>query len=75
MPRRNRALTIMVIPSAIFLWLVGWCLYWIGSSKKESCRRKAEPLDQTELTFIVQMPDQQQMETINRRHDRTTERH
>lgn len=58
MPRRNRALSIMVMPIAILLFFIGWSLNWTGS-KKEPRRHKVKLSGQEELAFIVPIPEQQ----------------
>jgi hypothetical protein len=58
MPRRNRALSIMVMPIAVLLFFIGWGLYWTGF-KKEPRRHKVKLPGQKELAFIVPIPEQQ----------------
>jgi hypothetical protein len=62
MPRRNRALSIMVMPIAILLFFNGWSLYWIGP-KKEPRRHKVKLRGQKELAFIVPIPEKQHVIT------------
>jgi len=38
--KRNRAIIVLLLPAIIFLWIVGWSLYWIGHQKEP---RKAQP--------------------------------
>jgi hypothetical protein len=42
MPRgkRNKAIIVLLLPAIIFLWIIGWSLYWIGHQKEP---RKAQP--------------------------------
>ena len=57
MPRRNRALSLFLIPIAIFMWCIGWGLYFIGF-EKESTRSKPK---QTALKdMIIFVPPQEQ---------------
>jgi hypothetical protein len=44
------------MPIGVFLWLIGWSLYWIGYTK-ESRRPKTEQTNQTWLTFIESAPE------------------
>jgi Tfp pilus assembly protein PilO len=37
--KRNRALVALLLPAIIFLWIVGWSLYWIGHQQE----RKQKP--------------------------------
>jgi hypothetical protein len=59
MAKRNRALSVIILPAAVLVWVIGWGLFWIGS-KKELFRHKAEALVQKELVFIVPMAEQKQ---------------
>ena len=38
--KRNKAVIVLLLPAIIFLWIVGWSLYWIGHQKET---RKAQP--------------------------------
>ncbi|MCJ7559367.1 hypothetical protein MUO79_01950 [Candidatus Bathyarchaeota archaeon] len=38
--KRNRAIIAILLPAIIFLWIVGWSLYWISLQEKP---RKAQP--------------------------------
>jgi hypothetical protein len=62
MPKRNKAIAIIMMPLAIFLWVIGWSLFQAGS-KKEPRRQQVEPPIKKELTFIVQIPEQLQHAT------------
>jgi hypothetical protein len=44
-----------MLPVVVFMWVVGWSLYWIGL-KKEVPKRGNVPA-QKELTFNVRMPE------------------
>ena len=57
MQRRNRAaLLLLMLPIVIFIWLIGWSLYWIGSQREVSKPRKI--IEQEELTFTALMPEE-----------------
>jgi len=56
MPRRNRAVTLMLMPMAVFLWCLGWSLYWSGSRKNAMSQPKLSRDE--DLTFIVPVPEQ-----------------
>jgi hypothetical protein len=32
--KRNKAIIAVLLPAIIFLWIVGWSLYWIGRQKE-----------------------------------------
>ena len=56
MRRRNRFITFLALPLAVFLWVIGWSLSWIGSRE-----RKVEPRKKPtrkELSFVVLTPEQ-----------------
>jgi hypothetical protein len=38
--KRNKAIIALLLPAIIFLWIVGWSLYWIGHQKEP---RKPQP--------------------------------
>jgi hypothetical protein len=38
--RRSRVVVAVLLPAIIFLWIVGWSLYWIGRQKES---REPEP--------------------------------
>jgi hypothetical protein len=33
--RRNRVFVVLLMPAVIFLWVVGWSLYWIGHQRDD----------------------------------------
>jgi hypothetical protein len=40
--KRNRAVIALLLPVIIFLWIVGWGLFWIGY-QKESRKNQSSP--------------------------------
>jgi hypothetical protein len=32
--KRNKAIIVLLLPAIIFLWIIGWSLYWIGHQKE-----------------------------------------
>jgi hypothetical protein len=56
MHKRNRVALFLMLPIVIFIWFVGWSLYWIGSRREVGKPRKN--IDQKELTFTVLMPEE-----------------
>ena len=57
MPRRNRALFFLIMPVAVFIWSIGWSLFWMAS-KRESVKPTPKLPSKKELTFLVPMPEQ-----------------
>jgi hypothetical protein len=55
MPKRNKVALLFVLPIAVFIWFIGWSLYWVGS-KGKTAAPSAKPLNG--LTFSVLMPEQ-----------------
>ncbi len=57
MPKRNRSVSFLLMPIGVFLWCVGWGLYWVGS-KRKSTRAKPKLTVQKELEVLVPTPEQ-----------------
>jgi hypothetical protein len=55
MRKRNRVVLFLLMPIMVFMWLIGWSLYCIGSREDAKPRKKS---NQNELTFTVQMPEE-----------------
>ena len=58
MRKRNKAVTLMLIPIAIFLWYIGWSLYWIGSKTITTRPMPKSKLPAQELIIFVPTPEQ-----------------
>ena len=54
MRKRNKIIVFLMAPLVVFIWLVGWSLYWLGSRKAASLKKT---LDRNELPLIVLMPE------------------
>ena len=54
MRKRNKSALLLVFPIAVFVWFIGWILYWTGSMGKASKLSKATD---SELTFAVLIPE------------------
>jgi hypothetical protein len=55
--KRNRAVQFLLLPTVIFVWIVGWSLSWIGSSKKPV--KPSKTPEKKELTHYVLMTEEQ----------------
>ena len=56
MHKRNRAVQVLLLPTVVFTWIVGWSLYWIGSKKGQIKPNKKACIGAVAL--IVRMPEQ-----------------
>ena len=54
--KRNRAMTLFLLPVLIFIFLMGWSMYWVGSQKRPLKRAKKtklkEPSKKDNVTFM-----------------------
>lgn len=53
---RNRILVVMLFPVIIFLWLMGWSLFWIGSQRSQNKSHKTQIVaekDRIEMTSAI----------------------
>ena len=64
--KRNKPLIFLTLPTAVFMWVVGWSLYWIGSKREMGKPRST--LEHEEITFNVPMLEEkctaQQKQTL-----------
>jgi hypothetical protein len=52
--KRNKAIIVLLLPAIIFLWIIGWSLYWIGHQKEPL---KAQPFSSpTEEDHVSLIP-------------------
>jgi lipopolysaccharide export system protein LptC len=51
--KRNRAITALLFPAVIFLFLIGWSLYWIGLQKRRQKAQPVRPKDNVSIMAIV----------------------
>jgi hypothetical protein len=50
---RNRLIKLLLLPVALFLWIIGWTIMWAGTRKEEETRSKTA---REELEYITVMP-------------------
>jgi hypothetical protein len=60
MPKRNRAFLFLVMPIAIFLWIFGWALYFLGSRKQTPQPWTKNIQENLEINVLI--PEQQYAE-------------
>jgi hypothetical protein len=59
MPKRNRVASFLLMPFAVFLWCIGWGLYFVGSKRGATkLRSKFEVSVEKELIMFVPIPEQ-----------------
>ena len=56
MPKRNKVSALLAMPVAVFLWCVGWGLYWIGARKKKV--KPALAKQKENVTLAVLLPEE-----------------
>jgi Tfp pilus assembly protein PilO len=54
--KRNSIMTLFLLPVLIFIFLMGWSMYWIGGQKRPEKRAKKtrlkEPSKKDNVTFM-----------------------
>jgi Tfp pilus assembly protein PilO len=55
MRKQSRVALFLMMPLAVFFWILGWSLYWIGSNKKLTELEKRN--SSKDLAFTVLMPE------------------
>ena len=48
---RNRALTILLLPAVVFLFVVGWAFYWIGH--QQELTQKTKPKSEKDTVSLM----------------------
>jgi len=49
--KRGKAITIMLLPLVVIMFVVGWCLYWIGSQKRTG-KAQRKPAEKEHVTIM-----------------------
>ena len=61
MPKRNRLIAVLAMPAAVFLWSIGWALYWYGPKRAKPIQKETHvQRKQSELQFTVAVPEEEQ---------------
>ncbi|MEM2108062.1 MAG: hypothetical protein QXL10_02110 [Candidatus Bathyarchaeia archaeon] len=50
--KRSKALILLLLPALIFLWIIGWSLYWIGHQKEHRKIRQTEPQEKDHVQLM-----------------------
>jgi flagellar basal body-associated protein FliL len=52
--KRSKAMTIILLPLLIFVFIIGWCMYWVGDQKRTSkTQRKPSKKDDVTIMPII----------------------
>ncbi len=43
--RRNRLVTVLLLPAVAFMWLIGWCMYCVGRAAEAKPKTQAKHRD------------------------------
>lgn len=50
--KRNKAIIVLLLPAIIFLWIIGWSLYWIGHQKEPRQAQPSSPKEEDHVSLI-----------------------
>jgi hypothetical protein len=67
--RRNRLVTVLLLPVFAVMWLVGWTLTWVGSRKDEgqpkpARERRADHVKLFSANTVLQDEDEEEEERV-----------
>lgn len=51
--KRSKALILLLLPAVIFLWVIGWSLYWIGHQKEHQKMRQTDSQGTDHVHFML----------------------
>ncbi|MCX8153894.1 MAG: hypothetical protein N3E52_05630 [Candidatus Bathyarchaeota archaeon] len=63
--KRNRAVILMLLPAIIFIWVIGWSLYWIGQ-QKDQYKINQSTLKKKEHVHLIPIVFEDPLETRNK---------
>jgi hypothetical protein len=49
--KRNRAIVALLLPAIVFLWIIGWSLYWIGHQQDK--KQDSQPARQKDNVHLM----------------------
>jgi flagellar basal body-associated protein FliL len=56
---RNRLIILLILPIALFLWIIGWIMSWAGTSKEHHTKKTKANIPQDDsITIIPIMPEE-----------------
>jgi hypothetical protein len=60
--KRSKAMIILLLPALMFIFIMGWCLCWIGDQKRtDTTQRKTPKKDNVSFLPIVLEEEQEIM--------------
>ena len=62
--RRNRLVTILLLPVLVVAWLIGWSLYWVGSRKDRVQPKIRVKVQEEQVTLIPASAVEQENEAL-----------
>lgn len=57
---RNRLIKLLLLPLALFLWIIGWTIMWAGTRKEQEIRPKTAKKEQDYITIMPLLPQEQE---------------
>jgi hypothetical protein len=61
--KRNKAIIAVLLPAIIFLWIVGWSLYWIGRQKEAQKPQPSQPNEEKDHLRVEAIAFEEPLET------------
>ncbi len=58
--RRNRLVTVLLLPAVAFMWLIGWCMYCVGrateAKPKTHAKRQSAEVEMVPAVAVEEEP-------------------
>ena len=61
--KRNKAIIALLLPAIIFLWIVGWSLYWIGYQKEPQKPQHPQSAEEEDHVSVEAIALEETLET------------
>ncbi|MGD0977611.1 MAG: hypothetical protein ABR962_00550 [Candidatus Bathyarchaeia archaeon] len=57
---RNRFITLLFLPIAVFLWMIGWAMFWIGTRREQETQQIQQGISSEDesITIIPMIPEE-----------------
>ncbi|MGA2310454.1 MAG: hypothetical protein ABSG57_13025 [Candidatus Bathyarchaeia archaeon] len=56
---RNRLIKLLLLPVAVFLWIIGWTMMWAGTRKEQETRPETAAEEES-ITIMPMIPEEQE---------------